>query len=309
MNKYFLILIICICAVFKSSAQTEWVVPAEHQGKLSPVQFTESMQQSGADIFAAQCKVCHGMPGQGNFNAMLVPSPGDPAAQKFQSNTDGAIFYKVSEGRATMPSFKSALSKADIWNVISYVRSFNPTYVQETAEKIETNIAEGTLLTLALKYDEIKKAVEVSLTGSLSQATNPIGGVAIKLEAKRYFGNLPLGDVKTTNKEGLVYFPWDGILPGDSLGNVHLIAQIEQAEVYGDVKTEKTLAIGQVNDKPALNKDRAMWNTVDKAPLWILFGYTGAVLTAWFFIFYVLFMIRKIFIVGKEPIAEDQKII
>lgn len=52
MNKFFLTLIICVCAVLKLSAQTEWVVPAEHQGKLSPVQFTESMQQSGADIFA-----------------------------------------------------------------------------------------------------------------------------------------------------------------------------------------------------------------------------------------------------------------
>ena len=309
MNKYILTLIICVCAVLKLSAQTEWVVPAEDQGKLSPVQFTEPMQQSGADIFSAQCQVCHGMPGQGNYNAMLVPSPGDPAAQKFQSNTDGAMFYKISEGRATMPSFKSALSKADIWNVISYVRSFNASYVQETAEKIETNIPEGTLLALALRYDEIKKAVEVNLTGSLNQVTNPVGGVAIKLEAKRYFGNLPLGDVKTTNKEGVAYFPWDGTLPGDSLGNVHLIAQIEQVEAYGAVKAEETLAIGKVNDKPALNKERAMWNTVDKAPLWILFGYTGAVLTAWFFIFYVLFMIRKIFIAGKEPIAEDQKII
>ncbi len=309
MNKYYLILIICVCAVIKLSAQNTWVVPQDQKQKLSLVEFTESMEKSGAEVFASKCTACHGMPTEGNFNALLNPSPGDPADEKFQLNTDGELFYKINEGRVTMPSFKSALSKADIWNVIAYVRSFNPSFVQETAEKIETNIAAGTILALNLKYDEVKKAIEVQLTGTLGQETNAIGGVGIKLMAKRYFGNLTIGEVKNTNKSGLAYFSWDDSLPGDSLGNIKLIAKVNQTDAYGDVKTEKVLLIGQVNNKPALNKDRAMWNTVDKAPLWIIFGYTGSVLTVWFFIFYVLFTLKKMYALGNEAISDDEKLI
>ncbi|GAF01700.1 c-type cytochrome [Saccharicrinis fermentans] len=309
MNKYYLIVVICVCAVLKSSAQSSWLVPQEQKEKLSLVEFTDAMRASGKEVFSVKCTACHGMPGEGTFNALLNPSPGDPASEKFQMNTDGALFYKISEGRVTMPSFKNALSKADIWNVIAYLRSFNPVYVQETAEKIETNIAPGTVLSLGISFDESKKAVAVQLVGSLEGEKNSIGGVGIKLMAKRYFGNLNIGDVKRTNKEGLSYFSWDHSLPGDSLGNVQLVAQVDQAEVYGDVKTEVTLPIAQVTNKPPLNKDRAMWNTVKKAPIWIIVGYTGGVVTVWFFIFYVLFIMKKVFALGKEPITEEEKVI
>ncbi len=301
--------VICVCAGLKLSAQTSWLVPQDQREKLSLVEFTDAMRTSGKEVFSAKCTACHGTPGQGNYNALLNPSPGDPASEKFQMNTDGALFYKISEGRVTMPSFKSALSKADIWNVIAYIRSFNPTYVQETAEKIETNIPEGTELALNVTFDETKKAVAVKLTGSLNGEESDIGGVGIKLMAKRYFGNLTIGEVKNTNKAGLTYFSWDDSLPGDSLGNVQLIAQVDQAEVYGDVKTEATMQIGKVNNNPPLNKDRAMWNTVKKAPIWILVGFTGAVVTVWFFIFYVLFTMKKVFALGNEPIAEEEKLV
>lgn len=309
MNKYYLIVVVCVCAVLNVTAQNTWVVPQDQKEKLSMVEFTESMQKSGADVFAGKCTACHGTPGKGNFNALLNPSPGDPASEKFQLNTDGELFYKISEGRVTMPSFKSALSKADIWNVIAYVRSFNTTYVQETAEKIESNIPEGTVLSLNLDYEEEKKALKLKLTGTLNGEESVVGGVEVTLAVERYFGNLKIGEGKTTNKSGLAYFILNDEIPGDSIGNVKLIAQVVETELYGDIKTEKTLQIGAVNNKPALNAERAMWNTVKKAPLWIIFGYTGSVLAVWFFIFYVLFVVKKIYALGKEDIPEDQKVI
>ncbi|TLX77566.1 cytochrome c [Labilibacter sediminis] len=309
MRRYYTTLILSVCAVFGLSAQSTWSVPQDQKEKLNTIEFTESMEKSGADVFAGKCKVCHGVPGQNNFNALLNPSPGDPAGDKFQKNTDGELFYKISEGRVTMPSFKTALSKDDIWNIIAYVRSFNPTYVQETSEKIETNIPEGTQLAMDISYNTDKDVVEVLLTGTLNDITNPVGGVNIKLMAQRYFGNLQIDEAKSTNKRGIATFSWNKELPGDSLGNIELMASFVDSDIYGPLSSEKKLVIGKPNNNPPLNKGRAMWNTVKKAPLWIIIGYTGAVLIVWIFIFYVLFSLKNIFALGKESISEDEKLI
>jgi hypothetical protein len=43
----------------------------------------------------------------------------------FQSQSDGALFYKTSEGRDDMPSFKKKIPDAeDIWNLVNFVRTF-----------------------------------------------------------------------------------------------------------------------------------------------------------------------------------------
>jgi mono/diheme cytochrome c family protein len=307
MKKILSILIIA-GAAFNCLAQTPWDVPSTQKAKLSPVAFTESIEKSGAEIFNKNCLSCHGTPGQNNPIA-LVPSPGDPAGEKFQSNTDGALFYKISEGRITMPSFKSALSKADIWNVIAYIRSFNPKYVQKTAEKIETNIPEGTVLSMNMTHNKVNKTIDITLSGTLNDKITPIGGIKIKLLAKRYFGYLTIGESQPTNKDGVASFSWGGKLPGDSIGNILFKAQFEDADTYGKTSAMKVLAIGNVNNMPPLNKERAMWNTVKKAPFWIIVGYTGTVITAWFFIFYVLFALKKIFSLGKTPISDEEKLV
>ncbi len=308
MRKYVLIISICFCAVINSTAQNAWLVPQDQKEKLSTVEFTEAMEKSGSEVFNKNCISCHGTPGENN-PLQMVPSPGDPAGEKYQSNTDGELFYKIAEGRVTMPSFKSALSKADIWNVIAYVRTFNPNYVQEVTEKIETNIPEGTELAMDINFNKDKNAIEVVLTGKLNDDVNPVGGVEVKLFAKKYFGKLPIGEAKATNKKGIATFSWNNEIPGDTLGNVNLIALFKDPDVYGNIKAEKTLPIGLENNHPPLNEKRAMWNVVQKAPFWVLIGYTGSVITVWAFIFYVLFAVKRIFSLGNEPINEEEKLI
>jgi len=42
----------------------------------------------------------------------------------FQSQSDGSLFYKTSEGRDDMPSFKKKIpDQDDIWNLVNYVRT------------------------------------------------------------------------------------------------------------------------------------------------------------------------------------------
>jgi hypothetical protein len=49
----------------------------------------------------------------------------DLAAAPIQKQTDGALFYKVTEGRDDMPSFKKKIEdQEDIWKLVNYMRTF-----------------------------------------------------------------------------------------------------------------------------------------------------------------------------------------
>src|ERR1035437_32184 len=133
MSRRFLFLFVIVLISLRLSAQ-EWVVPAENGAKLSPFAFNDSTRKVGSELYILNCKSCHGDPGKNNV-INLVPPPPDPASAKMQNNSDGALQFKVVQGRAPMPSFKNILSSSDIWRVISFVRSFNDKYVQEVEKK------------------------------------------------------------------------------------------------------------------------------------------------------------------------------
>ena len=53
--------------------------------------------------------------------AYLTTKPADLASDRIQSQSDGAIFYKITEGRGQMP--KAKLNDTEKWAVIEYLRT------------------------------------------------------------------------------------------------------------------------------------------------------------------------------------------
>jgi mono/diheme cytochrome c family protein len=297
-----IILFFLLIGFCNSFSQEEWKVPAESQEKLSTLTFNSGTENIGLEIYTNNCKACHGMPGINNFQP-LVPEPGDPASSKFQKNTDGELFYKISEGRGQMLSFKNTLTPEEIWNIVSYIRSFNKEYVQQVAKEIEKKGYEGDINFL-LSYIENDKQVKVTLTGNKGELTEKLAGVDMQIFAERSFGKLALDDLKTTNSEGNAYFSIPEQLPGDAEGNINLIIQLSDIELFGKVTHDTVLAVGFPMNRPALNAERAMWNKFKKAPVWLLIAYFGGVLVAWGVIFYILFLLRTIFFIGKEDTSQ-----
>ncbi|SHG85218.1 Cytochrome C oxidase, cbb3-type, subunit III [Flavobacterium fluvii] len=105
----------------------EWKVPAADAAKKSTVKAGDaSAIAAGKEIWARDCKSCHGVKGLGDGSkaAKIDISCGDFSSKEFQSLSDGAIFYKTKIGRKPMPSFKEKLSDAELWQVTAYMRTF-----------------------------------------------------------------------------------------------------------------------------------------------------------------------------------------
>ena len=77
----------------------------------------------GKDLFSSNCQKCHGVTGRGDGpNGDPQHQPADLTAS---TTPDGIMFYKIWNGRRApvMPSFKSVMTKEEIWTVIEYAKS------------------------------------------------------------------------------------------------------------------------------------------------------------------------------------------
>jgi mono/diheme cytochrome c family protein len=89
--------------------------------------------KKGEHLFQLYCQTCHGVNGQGGApmadmtgGKRRYPIPpailsGTNAVTPLRS--DGYIFLTVQQGGAIMPAYAYALSDADIWSIVAYVRT------------------------------------------------------------------------------------------------------------------------------------------------------------------------------------------
>jgi hypothetical protein len=285
--KKILIFALMVLSVLKVSAQ-QWIVPEDKKEKVSPFKFTDETVLKGQAVFQRNCQSCHGEPGKGNF-VNLTPPPGDPATGKFQTQVDGALFYKMTTGRSPMPQFKEILSEEERWQVISYFRSFNKNYVQPSIETGKTQ-AKIPKADLAVSYLPETKQIKVIVSDT---AKKPVPGAEITLSVKRYFGHLPIGEAIRTNKDGVALFAFSSDIPGDKKGNVDVIVKLN-SEKDGDSQKILQLAIGVPTNKPSLTLQRAMWSNGLHPPIWLLLTYTTVVVGIWGFLVYIILQIIKI---------------
>ena len=115
-----------ILTAFKQGKQP-WVVPDKFEKMNSPAKADANSVKEGKELWGKHCQSCHGKSGLGDGSkaAQLKTEPGDLTVAAFQKQSNGALFYKISEGRTDMPSFKKKVEgDEDIWNLINYIRTF-----------------------------------------------------------------------------------------------------------------------------------------------------------------------------------------
>jgi mono/diheme cytochrome c family protein len=296
--QIFSVLVFLLVLASNLYGQEEWVVPETQKNKLSKFEFDDQARQEGEALYQTNCKSCHGDPGMGNYLTTLDPQPSDPSGEKIQANLDGELYYKLRTGRGQMPSFRMVLTPNQIWQVVAYLRSFNDAYVQEIAEVIEGMESRWDEIEIMLSINEGTGDVQADVKGFEESGISPVPGVEIQLFAKRTFGNLLLEEGQTDD-QGVAIFTGPKDLPGSPEGKISLIARLADEERYGTVVKDTSLAVGLPLTPVSLVKERAMWNSLQKAPIWLLALYIGGVLVVWGFIFFVMVELRSIFKIGQ----------
>lgn len=117
---------VSIFSGFSLFQQKPWPVPDNYKNMKNPVASDATSIGEGKTLYATHCKSCHGAKGLGDGNkaAQLKTEPGNFSTADFQSQTDGSLFYKTSEGRDDMPNFKKKIPDADErWSIVNFMRT------------------------------------------------------------------------------------------------------------------------------------------------------------------------------------------
>lgn len=118
-----------VLAFTTNDFQTElWKAPESAKSIKNPVEANKKIAsgKKGKKIFQTYCIVCHGESGLGNGpgGKSINPKPANLTSAKIQLQTDGEIFWKITNGRGPMIKWGPILSDAQRWDLVNYIRSF-----------------------------------------------------------------------------------------------------------------------------------------------------------------------------------------
>jgi len=107
-----------------------WTIPQSAEQDRSPLTRTAAVLEKGKGLFSSNCAKCHGATGRGDGpSGDTRHRPGDLTAS---TTPDGVMFYKIWNGRKAplMPTFKSTMTKDEIWTVLEYAKSLRSSSLQ-----------------------------------------------------------------------------------------------------------------------------------------------------------------------------------
>jgi mono/diheme cytochrome c family protein len=101
-----------------------WDAPASAKGVKNPIAADAASLAAGKKAFEKECLSCHGKKGKGDGPSAttLEVSPASLLSDKVQSQTDGELFWKITQGKKPMSSAKKTLTEQQRWQVVNYVR-------------------------------------------------------------------------------------------------------------------------------------------------------------------------------------------
>jgi mono/diheme cytochrome c family protein len=139
-----------------------WIAPARAAKRANPEHRDENSIQVGKRIYERECLSCHGAKGAGDGPkaADLERHPGNLSIPAMWDETDGALFWKITEGNAPMPATKTLLSEDERWHVINYVRTLAPPESAPTSPQYGSPDTHRKLISTAIKaYEQVRIAL------------------------------------------------------------------------------------------------------------------------------------------------------
>jgi len=93
----------------------------------NPTGADEASLKRGAELYAINCQMCHGVTGQGNGSVapfLINFKPANLTSDVVQSKSDGSIFLTISKGlEGRMPALNENLTVTERWDVVNFIRT------------------------------------------------------------------------------------------------------------------------------------------------------------------------------------------
>ena len=114
---------------FHALQQDPWKAPAWADTLKSPYHEEPLTLAQGEELFTLYCASCHGDGGYGDGAAggALGQKPANFHDTLVKAQSDGAFFWKLSNGRGNMPPFKDVFTDEQRWQLVAYVRHLGKT--------------------------------------------------------------------------------------------------------------------------------------------------------------------------------------
>jgi len=262
----------------------EWLVPSDQSAITNPSDYTLENVKKGKEIYTRNCKSCHGDPGKNNPLA-LDPLPVDIASERMHANSQGDMFYKITNGRGLMPPFKASIPEDDRWKLVNFIMNFKPGATQLLVD------APPVKAKLLASVNEEKSSVEI-----LAELDDPgrvgLANAEVIVSANKTFGDIELGRT-LTNGSGRTEFLIPETVIGDEEGYVSIVVSLGDGYEANEVALEKA-KVGQQKVVPRLIRGEVLWSTNKNVQTWLLLSYIVAAGGAWLVIGYIIFQIIKI---------------
>ncbi|MGH9802189.1 MAG: c-type cytochrome, partial [Blastocatellia bacterium] len=108
----------------------QWPAAAEAASLTSPVKDRPDAAKLGKEYYMQKCADCHGKEGKGNgwMSAMTKRDgkalpPTNLASKAVQANSDGELFWKITNGKSPMPSHRVRFDDDQRWLIVAYLRA------------------------------------------------------------------------------------------------------------------------------------------------------------------------------------------
>ena len=126
--NFFFVLLLFISFFIHNEAIAQsktWCAPKEANDVKNPLAGNTDILKYAKVIYTTYCDPCHGNKGKGDGIAAagLAIKPADHTSDKVQEQTDGALYWMITQGHSPMPSYKTVLIDNQRWELVNYIRT------------------------------------------------------------------------------------------------------------------------------------------------------------------------------------------
>jgi len=117
----------------KYKIQQPWKAPAYADTLVSPYLIEPLTLPQGQEIYTLYCASCHGHQGKADGIATnnLRVKPLKFQDKNVAAQSNGALYWKIREGRSEMPPFSELLSEEQKWQMVEYIRDISKPYEEQ----------------------------------------------------------------------------------------------------------------------------------------------------------------------------------